>query len=86
MVTLTEHDADSILKVIRSEKQDLVSGYKQLNDMIESLITSLGEDGKEEKEKYESEKADNENKYYEKLDEYDNMIILLTTGSDIKKE
>jgi hypothetical protein len=84
MITLTEHDADSILKVIRSEKQDLVSGYKQLNDMIESLIQSLGEDGKEELEKYESEKVENEKKYYEKLDEYDNMIMLLTTGSDIK--
>lgn len=82
MITLTEHDADSILKILREEREGLVSGYESLNNMIMSLISSLSEGKEEELEKYESKKIDNEKTYYEKLKQYDDMILLLTTGSE----
>jgi|WetSurMetagenome_2_1015567.scaffolds.fasta_scaffold01346_20 hypothetical protein len=84
MITLTEHDADSILKILRKEIESMVSGYESLNNMILSLISSLSDGKEEELEKYEKEKIDNEKTYYKKLKEYDDMILLLTTGSEIK--
>ena len=84
MITLTEHDADSILKMIRSEREALVSNYKCLNDTIKRLISVLGDEGSEELEKYNNEKKDYEKTYYDKLEEYDNAIIILTAGSEIK--
>jgi len=84
MIILTENDADGILKIMRNKKQDLISDYKQLTDRIESLIISLGDYGKKEQEKYENERLDNEKYYRAQLAEYDSIIMLLTTGSEIK--
>jgi hypothetical protein len=79
MITLTEHDADDILKVIRRKRESLVSSYEQLDTTSKLLITIFGDDGQENFDKYKNEK-----KYYEKLAEYDRIIDLLTMGSEIK--
>jgi len=84
MITLTEHDADNVLKILREEREGLVSGYEAANNMILMLISSLSDGKEEELEKYEKEKISNEKTYYEKLKEYDDMILLLTTGSEVK--
>jgi len=84
MITITEHDADTILKMLRNERESLVAGYVQLNETITELISLLGDEGSKEMEEYESKKEENEKDYYKKLDEYDNAILILTAGSDAK--
>lgn len=32
MITITEHDADTILKMLHNERESLVTGYVQFNE------------------------------------------------------